>query len=178
MKSPYIDENYKTIENRKGVMKARIAGAISGYIERDVIFEDYDKIKENFKDKTTMHGVPAKWEDISEQFEKVKTMNPKPLSVSTDAHFQTKLITKLGEEEEQNPRFVRFYHQLLMENLPFEKGDSGTCIYIVEDKSKESNDENSTGCIGMAIADFTDSKGKKKVIVTPMEAILDALRLI
>ncbi|CAC5366264.1 unnamed protein product [Mytilus coruscus] len=180
MESPYLDENYKTHEIPKGVMKARLVGAKSGYIERNVIYEHYDAIKANFKNTKNIQGVIVKWEDVAEQFEKLKIMNPKPILVATDAHFQTKLIPKLGEEEENNPRFVRFYHQLLMENLPFEKGDSGTCIYIVDDQShtKDTKEANSTGCIGMAIADVIDSKGKKKVIVTPMEAILEALRLI
>ncbi|CAC5362886.1 unnamed protein product [Mytilus coruscus] len=180
MTSAYLNDNYISHKIEKGEMKARLVGAKSGYFERNVKYEDYDADKQTFKDGLEQ-GVVPQWADLAQQLEKVRERNEKPLHVATDVHFQTTLIPKLDEMTKHDRHFVRFYNQLLMENFSFESGDSGTCIYIVEDKSftRADNQSNPTGCIGMAIANYIDVRDKdKKIIVTPMKAILDILGLI
>lgn len=180
MTSAYLNDNYISNKIEKGEMKARLVGANSGYFERDVKYEDYDADKKTFEDGLE-HGVIPQWADLAQQFEKVKEKNEKPLLVPTDVHLQTTLIPKLDEMAKHDRHFVRFYNQLLMENFSFEGGDSGTCIYIVEDKSftRADNQPNPTGCIGMAIANYIDVRDKnRKTIVTPMKAILEAFDLI
>lgn len=180
MTSPYLNDNYKSHTIEKGEMKARLVGAKSGYIERIIKYEDYDDDKQKFVDGRE-HGVTSYWEDLAQQIKKVKENNPKPLHVATDVHFQNTIVPKLDEMIKHERQSVRFYHQLLMENFPFENGDSGTCIYIVEDKTiiRADNQQNPTGCIGMAIGNYVNIRDKSiKTIVTPMKAILEAFRLI
>ncbi|XP_052065972.1 uncharacterized protein LOC127705672 isoform X3 [Mytilus californianus] len=180
MTSPYLNDNYKSHKIEKGEMKARLVGAKSGYFERIIKYEDYDEDKQKFVDGLE-HGVTPYWEDLAQQIKKVIESNPKPLHVATDVHFQTTIVPKLDEMIKHDRQCVRFYNQLLMENFPFENGDSGTCIYIVDDKTfmRADNQPNPTGCIGMAIASYIDIRDKNmKTIVTPMKAILEAFRLI
>lgn len=180
MTTPYLNDNYKLHKMDEGTMKARLVGAKSGCFERNVSYEDYDNIKENFQDDR-QHGVTAQWSGLGEEYQIINERHPKPLLVGSNVHFSTVTVPNLDKKIKHDRGYVYFYNQLLMENLPFEHGDSGTCIYIVEDKSYEREDKqpNSKGCIGMAIGSYDDIRdNRRKIIVTPMHAILKALKLI
>ncbi|CAG2227521.1 unnamed protein product [Mytilus edulis] len=90
--------------------------------------------------------------------------------VSTPVHMQAHvpaIIHESRKEEVYSRRTLRFYNQLAVNNIPFEQGDSGACIYIT-------NGYTETGCLGMAIADLPGGG----CIVTPMAKLLEKLGLI
>lgn len=60
---------------------------------------------------------------------------------------------------------IQMYNQLTIENMDFQPGDSGTCIYAICSQEKDS------GSIGMFIGQSTSGQ----FIVTPMDEILKAL---
>lgn len=88
--------------------------------------------------------------------------------VNMPAHMQVSAIVHESRKEEaESDRTVRFYNQLAVQNIPFQQGDSGACVYIT-------NGYTETGCLGMAIADFPGGG----CIVTPMSKLLKKLGLI
>lgn len=60
---------------------------------------------------------------------------------------------------------IQMYNQLTIENMDFQRGDSGTCIYAICPKEQDS------GSIGMLIGQSTS----RQFVVTPMNEILKAL---
>ncbi|CAG2221210.1 unnamed protein product [Mytilus edulis] len=63
------------------------------------------------------------------------------------------------------PNNIQMYNQLTIENMDFQPGDSGTCIYAICPRNKDS------GCIGMFIGKSTSGQ----LVVTPIDEILKAL---
>lgn len=59
------------------------------------------------------------------------------------------------------------YNQFVVQNMDFQEGDSGTCIYSPFTGSPD------IGCIGMLIGKSTSGE----CIVTPMKEILKALEV-
>lgn len=82
----------------------------------------------------------------------------KPLMIATTAHMQLRTANLSGQ------RVYRMYNQLLL-NLPLNLGDSGTCIYVIDDNKQR-------GCLGMAIAFLSSGQ----CIVTPLKEILKKLK--
>ncbi|XP_063404441.1 uncharacterized protein LOC134687914 [Mytilus trossulus] len=60
---------------------------------------------------------------------------------------------------------ITVYNQLTIENMDFQSGDSGTCIYAICPRKEDS------GCIGMLIGKSTSGQ----FVVTPIDEILKAL---
>lgn len=81
-----------------------------------------------------------------------------PLMIATTAHMQLRPGNLAGQ------RVFRMYNQLLL-NLPLNLGDSGTCIYIIDDNKRK-------GCIGMAIAFLSAGQ----CIITPLKEILKKIK--
>ncbi|CAC5426747.1 unnamed protein product [Mytilus coruscus] len=81
-----------------------------------------------------------------------------PLMIATTAHMQLRPGNLAGQ------RVFRMYNQLLL-NLPLNLGDSGTCIYIIDDNKRK-------GCIGMAIAFLSAGQ----CIITPLKEILNKIK--
>lgn len=83
---------------------------------------------------------------------------------SNDAHLQETRLKKLDKERTLRRLSRCMYNQIVVTHIPFQPGDSGTCIYVCD------NTLDKYGCIGMAIANHPDVDGG--VIVTPMKEIL------
>lgn len=179
MKGPYLNDNYVQPGLLRGTVKARYVGLTSGYSESDVTFADYDKNDDNFKDKP--HGLILYFKDLQAHLQDIESECPKNPQMPFEVHFQQLIVPQLEEKLRSGRHYIRFYNQLLLEDFAFKPGDSGTCIYVVEDKTtyRSDNRPNPTGCLAMAIASFYDSNEKRnKCIATPMKAILKKLGLI
>ncbi|VDI17527.1 Hypothetical predicted protein [Mytilus galloprovincialis] len=88
--------------------------------------------------------------------------------VNSPVHMQVHAIVCASREEEmKSQRTLRFYNQLALDNIPFQQGDSGACVYITDGYIE-------SGCLGMAIADNPGGG----CIVTPMATLLEKLGLI
>ncbi|XP_063436533.1 uncharacterized protein LOC134717962 [Mytilus trossulus] len=61
-----------------------------------------------------------------------------------DVHMQHAFLKKTGKNMAIKRTSRRVYNQIYISNIPFQPGDSGTCIYVLSPVQ---------GCIGMAIAD-------------------------
>ncbi|CAC5408073.1 unnamed protein product [Mytilus coruscus] len=60
-----------------------------------------------------------------------------------NVHMQHVILRKTGDNMTTKRTMRRVYNQLYISNIPFQPGDSGTCIYVLSPVK---------GCIGMAIA--------------------------
>ncbi|XP_063398430.1 uncharacterized protein LOC134683205 isoform X2 [Mytilus trossulus] len=179
MKGPYLNDNYITPKAVSGTVTARYLGVTSGYVESDVSFKDYDEDDENFK--TEPKGLCLYFKDLPAHLQDIESECPKPAETPFEVHFQQLMASKLEERIKSGRHFFRCYKQLLFTDFSFKPGDSGTCIYVVEDKTiiRPDNQPNPTGCLAMAIASFYDSnEHRNKCIATPMHAILKRLGLI
>lgn len=81
-----------------------------------------------------------------------------PLMIATTCHMQLSPGCLSGR------RVFRMYNQLAL-NLSLNLGDSGTCIYVTDNKTQK-------GCLGMAIAFFSTGQ----CIVTPLKEILKTFK--
>ncbi|CAC5381104.1 unnamed protein product [Mytilus coruscus] len=179
MQGPYLNDNYITPKALRGTVKAKCVGMTSGYSDNDVTFEDYDKDDDQFKNK--QHGLSLYFKHIEDRVEDIKRECLGSLAIPYEVHFQHLVVQRLDEEIQKGRLYFRFFNQLLLENFVFKQGDSGTCIYVVEDKTnaRSDNQPNPKGCLAMAIASFYDSNERRnKCIATPMKAILKKLGLI
>lgn len=84
--------------------------------------------------------------------------------VSDNAHLQETRLKKVDKERTLKRLSRCMYNQIAVTQIPFQPGDSGTCIYVRD------NNHHVFGCIGMAIANHPGLDGG--VIVTPMKDIL------
>lgn len=87
-----------------------------------------------------------------------------PPIFSSNAHLQETRLKKVDKQRTLRRLSRCMYNQISVTQIPFQPGDSGTCIYVRD------NSLNVFGCIGMAIANHPDLAGG--VIVTPMKDIL------
>ncbi|CAC5379243.1 unnamed protein product [Mytilus coruscus] len=81
-----------------------------------------------------------------------------------DVHMQQAFLKKTGQNMAVKRTSRRVYNQLYISNIPFQPGDSGTCIYVLSPVC---------GCIGMAIADHPQGG----CIATPIMDILKHFKI-
>ncbi|XP_052084311.1 uncharacterized protein LOC127721578 [Mytilus californianus] len=81
-----------------------------------------------------------------------------------DVHMQQAILKKTGQNMAVKRTSRRVYNQLYISNIPFQPGDSGTCIYVLNPVQ---------GCIGMAIADHPQGG----CIATPIMDILKHFKI-
>ncbi|VDH91574.1 Hypothetical predicted protein [Mytilus galloprovincialis] len=81
-----------------------------------------------------------------------------------DVHMQHAFLKKTGKNMAIKRTSRRVYNQIYISNIPFQPGDSGTCIYVLSPVQ---------GCIGMAIADHPLGG----CIVTPIMDILKHFKI-
>lgn len=155
MSSPYLNEcclDYREVGTNLALI-TRSCGIISG------LKECTDKIK--IEGEKTLE-----FNTLSESVRQMVIQNPRPTDVSELVHFQEQ-IRQVEAAELQSPSKVQVCNQISFRKAHFQPGDSGTCIYVVGPDGK-------LGCIGMAIASHPDGG----CIVTPIKAILSALRIL
>ncbi|VDH91577.1 Hypothetical predicted protein [Mytilus galloprovincialis] len=81
-----------------------------------------------------------------------------------DVHMQQAFLKTTGKNMAIKRTSRRVYNQLYISNIPFQPGDSGTCIYVLSPVQ---------GCIGMAIADHPQGG----CIATPIMDILKHFKI-
>ncbi|VDI73711.1 Hypothetical predicted protein, partial [Mytilus galloprovincialis] len=155
MSSLYLNEccvDYKFVGTLIA-LQTRSCGLISGlqHVIDNIVIESERKLEL----KTLMECVTG-----------MEIRNPKPHNISEKVHFK-EIIKKVADEEKKSPSSFTFYNQISFSNVPFQQGDSGTCIYAV-------GPHGIYGCIGMAIATHPDGG----CIVTPIKPILSAFRIL
>lgn len=87
-----------------------------------------------------------------------------------DVHMQWIFLKRTHLNMSTRRTSRRVYNQIYIPKIPFQQGDSGTCIYV---KGSDSDANPLGGCIGMAIA--THPQGG--CIATPIKAILKHFKL-
>lgn len=103
------------------------------------------------------------------QVEKSSTFSSTAPVFYTNAHLQEIRLKKVDKERTLRRLSRCMFNQLAATHIPFLPGDSGTCIYVCDNKIKK------YGCIGMAIANHPGLDGG--VVLTPMKEILKNFHL-
>ncbi|CAC5422287.1 unnamed protein product [Mytilus coruscus] len=83
---------------------------------------------------------------------------------SSNAHTQERRLRHVDNERTARRLRRCMYNQIAVTHIPFQPGDSGTCVYVCDNSLK------AYGCIGMAIANYPGPDGG--AILTPMTEIL------
>ncbi|CAC5375747.1 unnamed protein product [Mytilus coruscus] len=163
MKSPFLNENWLDHEKifyGKSVLQF-INVTVGG---RSSISVNTQSTKE--KDE----GLDIDRETVIEtyktivQLENVATLCSTAPVFSNDTHLQETHLIKVDEERTRKRLSRCMYTQIAVTHIPFQSGDSGTCIYVCDNSLER------YGCIGMAIANHPGIDGG--AIVTPMKDIL------
>ncbi|CAC5380029.1 unnamed protein product [Mytilus coruscus] len=159
LRSRYLHDSYiKTYQLLPGRnVQVVFAGAISDLNSRSsMVFEVPEKVLE----REDLQSASINLANCIT--EKLQTQ------VNLPVHMQVHTIVCTSRAEEvKSQRTLRFYNQLALNNIPFQQGDSGACVYITDGYIE-------TGCLGMAIADYPGGG----CIVTPMATLLERLSLI
>jgi hypothetical protein len=129
----------------QGAYKSTIWGAMTKILEVGITFPKQSNIDIEFSNIGQTAGI-------------ANNNVVHPLLLHTPAHMQS----TTGNLTEK--RVFRMYNQFGI-HLGLKPGDSGTCIYIIENPNKN-------GCIGMAIA-VCDSL----TVVTPLKDILNRMAI-
>lgn len=160
MKSRYLHDGHIRKKHKLYGKNVKVVcpGAVSGWKDPDTSL-----ILHKPKIPLAVEGVESASANLrTRSMEYIKT------HVKESVHTQIIAITNESRTvEAESDRAVRFYNQLAVPNIPFQQGDSGSCVYIT-DGNKE------TGCLGMAIATLPEGG----CIVTPMDKLLQKLDLI
>lgn len=85
-------------------------------------------------------------------------------TITSDVHMQHTCLQKTGDRLTKKRTSRRMYNQIHVSNIPFQPGDSGTCIYTKTPIQ---------GCIGMAIANHPEGG----CIATPIKEILKHFKI-
>lgn len=163
MKSPFLNENCldydKMFFGRHFCQFNNVTiGAISGIsVNRSTLGLPDDKDE----------GAYVDLEPVMQTYNKIvqseNQHNAAPV-FSSNAHTQETRLVKFNNERTYGRLRRCMYNQIAVTHIPFQPGDSGTCIYVCDNSLK------AYGCIGMAIANHPGPQGG--AIVTPMKEIL------
>lgn len=171
MSSPFLNENFVDYQKLfRGRHFRQFENVCIGAKSRLTV--NKSKIDE-MEDKD--EGVNIDLENIVDTFnDVVKSENTNIAGPSTfsctnqvvydEAHIQQTRLMRVDNERTRRRLSRCMYNQIAITNIPFQKGDSGTCIYVHDSTL------NVGGCIGMAIANNPGRDGG--VVVTPMKEIL------
>ena len=129
----------------QATVKSKIWGAMTKISEADITFPKQSDIDIEFSNIGRTAGI-------------ANDNVVRPLLLHTPAHMQS----TAGHLTEK--RVFRMYNQFGI-HLGLNPGDSGTCIYIIENPNKN-------GCIGMAIA-----MCGSLTVVTPLKDILNRMAI-
>lgn len=169
--SPFLNDNYLDCDK----------------IFQGISFRQFDNVTVGAKsgvrlNRSTLHmaedreeGLHVDREPITETYRRVVESETQSSSnaclfstrapiFSNNAHLQETRLRRLDRERTLRRVSRCMYNQIAVTQIPFQPGDSGTCIYVRD------NSPRMLGCIGMAIANHPGLDGG--VIVTPMKDIL------
>lgn len=104
--------------------------------------------------------------DVDELLQEVTIANThnRFSEIIDDIHMQKTYLRKAFETEKRDRTSRQMFGQIYISNIPFEPGDSGTCIYVTHPVQ---------GCIGMAVANHPNGG----CIATPIMEILKYFKI-
>lgn len=148
-------------------IQQRINTAVEKICGTDMAVETKKAVAEivgNIYSKTLVQGNGDQSKKLNQLLQEVTiaTTTSKLSAIIDDVHMQKTVLKMNVERCERKSR--KMFNQIYIPDIPFDMGDSGTCIYVVAPIK---------GCIGMAIANHP----KGGCIATPIREILKYFKI-
>lgn len=161
LKSIFLNDNcldHKELFYGKYKFQTVTVGCVSGVnVCQSVCMEKEPEVPEYVE----FEPITKTYEDIVKS-EASNSMSTVVSVLATDIHTQAIRLKMVDDKRKVERISRRMYKQIHISNIPFQQGDSGTCIYVCD------NNHQLFGCIGMAVSLHPTSG----CIATPMKEIL------